>query len=403
MGVVRDFVGATAAAIALTVGTAFGNPATASAAPLYPAPDPDGFYSPTGDPSVLAGSDTAAGDVLRSRQVPAPGFPLATVWQLQFRSTNSAGAPIAAVTTLLLPPGGGANRPIVSYQPFINALGLQCAPSHTLLSGNLLEAPTVTALLARGWAVAVPDHLGPTSAYGAARLGGQITLDGIRAVKRFGPAGLGGSPVGLAGYSGGGMASGWAAALAPSYAPELPLVGVAMGGVPVDIGQLAVDLGNTPNPSFGLGFAAAMGLEREYPDTFSLVDRLRPEGVTLRDQLANACTEQILDAGANKSYPQVATGPMDGDAATRAVLDANSLARVPEIPRVPVYEWHGSADEVPASLAQANARRYCAAGVPVQFDTIPDADHGSAILPGSLTAFAYLDGRFAGTPAPHNC
>ncbi len=35
----------------------------------------------------------------------------------------------------------------------------------------------------------------------------------------------------MAGYSGGGMATAFAAALAPSYAPELDIVGAAAGGV----------------------------------------------------------------------------------------------------------------------------------------------------------------------------
>lgn len=68
------------------------------------------------------------------------------------------------------------------------------------------EAPGLNVAIAKGWSVAIPDHLGPSSAYGAAKLGGQITLDGIRAAQRFDALGLGASPVGMAGYSGRGMA-----------------------------------------------------------------------------------------------------------------------------------------------------------------------------------------------------
>ncbi len=53
--------------------------------------------------------------------------------------------------------------------------------------------------LAQGWAVAIPDHLGPDSAYGAAKLGGMITLDGVRALKRLPELRLSNSPVALAG------------------------------------------------------------------------------------------------------------------------------------------------------------------------------------------------------------
>ncbi|MCM6776352.1 lipase family protein [Nocardia sp. CDC159] len=383
---------------ALLAAAAGGLGATPAQAAIFPLPDPDGFYS---TPANIG--DYRPGDVVRSRSVPATGFPGATAWQLAYRSTNSAGDPIAAVTTLLLP-GGGGGRPLVSYQPFVNSLGLQCAPSHTLFNGGLQEAPALNALLARGWAVAVPDHLGPTSAYGAAKLGGRLTLDGVRAAKRFAPAGLGDAPVGLAGYSGGGMATGFAAAMAPEYAPELPIVGVAMGGVPVNIGKLALDVGGAPNPLFGLGFAAAVGLEREYPSVMSLDDKLNPAGIELRNRIANSCTNEIINAAANRSFTDYFHGGVrDVTDDQIHVLHENSTEIYPGVPRAPVYQWAGGNDEVNPWLARDVAGRYCAAGDPVLFEIIPGADHGTAIAPGAARAFGYLGDRFANLPAPSNC
>ncbi|MFI5436391.1 lipase family protein [Rhodococcus baikonurensis] len=110
----------------------------------------------------------------------------------------------------------------MSYQHIINALGLGCAPSTAMYTDDpklaIREAPGLNVAIAKGWSVAIPDHLGPSSAYGAAKLGGQITLDGIRAAQQFDSLGLGASPVGMAGYSGGGMATAMAAAIAPTYA-----------------------------------------------------------------------------------------------------------------------------------------------------------------------------------------
>ncbi|WP_324194305.1 lipase family protein [Nocardia blacklockiae] len=387
-----------AALAALTAAVATSLSVAPAQAAVYPIPEPDPFYWAPPDIGAYQ-----PGDVVRSRTVPAAGFPGATAWQLAYRSADSAGRPITAVTTVLVP-GGGGNRPLVSYQPFVNSLGLRCAPSHSLFDGSLREAPALNLLLARGWAVAVPDHLGPTSAYGAARLGGRLTLDGVRAVKRFAPAGLADSPVGLAGYSGGGMATGFAAALAPEYAPELPIVGTAMGGVPVNIGKLALDVGAAPNPLFGLGFAAANGLEREYPDVMSLDERMTPAGIELRDRIANACTDEIIGAAAGRSFSDYLTGGVDDvTAAQIGVLHENSLEIFTGVPRTPVYQWHGGADVVNPWLARDVAGRYCAAGTPVQFDIIPGADHTAAIAPGSANAFGYLADRFAGLPAPSNC
>ncbi|MBF6215144.1 lipase [Nocardia puris] len=387
-----------ALAAAAAAATCLGFAAPAAAVPIYPVPSADAFFATPGDLNAAR-----PGDVLRSRTVAAPGFPGATVWQLLFRSTNSADQPIAAVTTLLVPPGGGNNRPLVSYQPFVNSLGTHCAPSQTLFNGGLQEAPALNLLLARGWAVAVPDHLGPNSAYGAARLGGRITLDGIRAAQRFAPAGLGGSPVGMAGYSGGGMATGFAAAMAPEYAPELNIVGAAQGGVPVNIGKLALEVGSTPSPLFGLGFAAAIGLEREYPGRIDMARNLNPAGRALRDRIANACTTEIIDAGANRSFSDVFTGALDADPVTVRVLHENSLEIYPGVPRVPVYQWHGQSDQVNPWLVRDLAGRYCAAGTPVLLDLLPGADHGTAIAQGSPRAFTYLADRFAGATPPSNC
>ncbi|WP_445253825.1 lipase family protein [Nocardia sp. XZ_19_385] len=386
------------AALSVVLAGVAGAP-TVAAQPIYPVADPDGFY--WAPPDV---GNFAPGDVIRSRTVPASGFPGATAWQLLYRSSNSAGDPIAAVTTVLLPLGGGLNRPLVSYQPFVNSLGLQCAPSHSLFDGSLQEAPALNLLLARGWAVAVPDHLGPTSAYGAARLGGRLTLDGIRAAKRFAPADLAGSPVGLAGYSGGGMATGFAAALAPEYAPELPIVGAAQGGVPVNIGKLARDTGLQPSPLFGLGFAAAIGLEREYPEQLPMERILNPAGWELRGRIANACTNEIINAGANKGFNDVFDGAMeDADPTTIRILHENSLETFAGVPRIPIYEWHGLNDQVDPWLAKEVMGRYCAAGTPVMLDMIPGTDHLTAIAAGAPRAFGYLADRFAGAPAPSNC
>ncbi|MFC3961680.1 lipase family protein [Nocardia jiangsuensis] len=385
------------AALLLAAGTGLGA-GPAAAGPIYPAPDPDAFYAAPADVARFN-----LGDVMRSRQVPAPNYPGATAWQLLFRSTDSQGGPIGAVTTVLVPPGGGANRPVVSYQPFVNALGLRCAPSHALFDGGLREGPVLNLLLGRGWAVAVPDHLGPNSAYGAARLGGRITLDGLRAVQRFAPAGLGASPMGLAGYSGGGMATGFAAALAPEYAPELPLVGVAEGGVPMNIGKLALDLGMQPNPLFGLGFAAAMGLEREYPGQLPMEPILKPVGADLRNRIANGCTDEIIAAGANRSLPDVFSGPLDADPDTVRILHENSLEIFPGVPRIPTYVWHGTNDAVSPQLVREVVGRYCGSGARVQLDMLPGTDHGTAIPEGSARAFDFLADRFAGAPAPANC
>ncbi|MCZ9635190.1 lipase family protein [Rhodococcus sp. BH5] len=374
----------------------------------YPAALTDPFY---GGPVDL--TNLLPGDVLAARALPAPpGFINAEAIQIKFRSTNSEGSPITAVTTILSPLNAQVDRPLLSYQHIINALGLECAPSQTLYTSNpnliIREAPGLNFALQQGWSVAIPDHLGPTSAYGAARLGAQITLDGIRAAQRYTHLNLRDSPIGMAGYSGGGMATAMAAALAPEYAPELRLVGSAYGGAPLNIGEMAKKLGDSPHPAFGLAMAAALGLEREYPDRMSISSQLNPQGRVLRDSIANACTNEILAAGAGKSINDVADAQLGklllDSPSVQEVLSINSVEKMSTVPSTPIYEWHAADDAlIPVDAITRTLRHYCDSGVTVQSNIVQSPDHISAAILGLPGAVQFLMERFAGQSAITTC
>nr|WP_232017117.1 lipase family protein [Gordonia insulae] len=372
-----------------------------------PSPLPDSFYSIPGNIARFEPGDVIA---VRARPNPPAFFDVHT-FQIKFRSSDSLGKPISAVTTVLVPNRHRANGPLLSFQHIINATGLACAPSQALWTQdpNLMirEAPGLNVALQRGWTVAIPDHLGPRSSYGAAKLGGQITLDGIRAVQRFGPARVAKSRVGLAGYSGGGMATAWAAALAPKYAPDLNIVGAAYGGVPMNLIKMAEGLGyNNPHPAFGLAFAAAIGVSREYPEQIPIRKYLSPLGKQMYAGMRNACTNDILRLGAGHDAQQVTIGgrAIFDNKDARKVVEANSLSLYPGIPRTPIFEWHSPTDVlIPVSSIDYTLNRYCRAGARVQRLLTPSPDHLSAAVIGMLPAFGYLTDRFDGKPAPSNC
>ncbi|MFF0489745.1 lipase family protein [Nocardia sp. NPDC004068] len=377
----------------------------AGAQPIYPVPDPDPFYAA---PPDLAAH--AAGDVLAVRAMPpVPAFPGTSVTLVKFRSTNSHGDPIAATTTVLTPFTHVADAPLLSYQHIINGLGTQCAVSHVLYTGDpdkaVREAPALNALLLRGWSIALPDHLGPQFAYGAARLGGQITLDGIRAVRRVPELTLGRSPVTMAGYSGGGMATAWAAALQPTYAPELEIAGAALGGVPMNLETMVRALWTNPHPAFGLAMAAAIGLEREYPERLPISDYLNGRGVAARDAMANGCVNEILGIGAGHSVLDYAasTSLVDDPEAWKVVED-NSLQLFDGVPTMPIFEWHSPTDPlIPVDAIVDTDRRYCAAGVRLHSQLTPSPEHLSAAVLGMPAMVSWLDARFRGEPAPSDC
>ena len=372
-----------------------------------PTPLHDGFYR---TPANIG--KYKQGEIISTRTRPnPPAFLGVKTYQIKFRSNDSENKPIAAITTILVPFNKKANGPLLSFQHIVNAVGLECAPSRVLWTQDpnltIREAPALNVVLQQGWTVSIPDHLGPRSSYGAAKLGGQISLDAITATQNFKPAGVKYSKVGLAGYSGGGMATAWAAALAPKYSPKLNIVGAAYGGVPMDLIKMAEGLGyNRPHPAFGLAFAAAIGLAREYSDKVTLFDYLSPKGKRMFSEMRNACTNDVLRIGAGHSARQVAKSGIQlfENPTFRKIGAENSLAMYSGVPKAPVFEWHSPTDVlIPLDAITSTTRRYCKAGTKVTTMLTPSPEHMSAAVIGVVPAMEFLSARFRGEPASSTC
>jgi hypothetical protein len=132
--------------------------------------------------------------------------------------------------------------------------------------------------LSRGWAVSVPDFEGPQAAFSAGIQAGHAVIDSVRAVISFskfqGPDKI---RYALWGYSGGALASNWAAERQVSYAPELSFAGAALGGMPSNFTQIVHTVSGGPTaaiiPYVLLGVTAQYPEAREY-----LVGQLHKEG-----------------------------------------------------------------------------------------------------------------------------
>lgn len=249
--------------------------------PKLPADDP--FYEPP------AGFQHAVpGTVLRSRDVELAFLGLIpqkfTATQLLYRTTDFNGNPEASVTTVIVP-AQRANRavlPVISYQCAIDAVTSRCFPSYALRRKALapgalaqVEFFLIAAALAEGWAVSVPDHEGSRGIWGTPYEPGYRILDGLRAAVSCDRLGLDESaPIGLWGYSGGGLASAWAAEMHGRYAPELNIVGAVLGSPVADLGSAFRRL----NGSFYAGLPAMVvaALSHVYPD----LDRVIQEHAT---------------------------------------------------------------------------------------------------------------------------
>jgi len=320
--------------------------------PVLPSKDP--FYEP---PEGFHHADP--GTVLRSRDVELGFLGLipqrVTATQLLYRTSDRNGSPEATVTTVLVPAGHtpGQPRHVVSYQCAIDAISSRCFPSYAMRRraralGSLaqLEYLLVAAALAEGWVISVPDHEGPDGVWGAPLEPGYRVLDGLRATLSFDHFGLApDSKVGLWGYSGGGLASAWAAEVHADYAPELNIVGAVLGS-PVG------DLGNTFRRLNGSYMAAlpamvVSALAKTFPDLDRVIDdHVTAEGRARLRGLERMTTMEAIVRWFKTDMDHLVHQPLEEVLelpAVQEVFDAIRLGRtVPTPPLLIVQAVHDS-------------------------------------------------------------
>ncbi|WP_328330936.1 lipase family protein [Kribbella sp. NBC_00382] len=385
-------------AIAVSIGLlATASPSASAATTALTEPDQDAFYQPA--PGY---ESKAPGTVLKKRSVTVTGLgiPLPVkAFQLQSRSTDAKNRPVTVISTVIVPliPYLG-QRPLLSYQPATDSLGDQCNPSYTLRTGLEKELPLLALGVAKGWAVVVTDYQGPRDAYGAGRMEGHAVLDGIRATLASPEAGL--TPttkVGIWGYSGGGLATGWAAELQPSYAPELNLVGVASGGTPADLAAAGRQMDG--GPFSGLFLAAAIGVTREYPELLTIFNAKGNQLIAAMDDLC--VTEEALYTFQSVKQYSDSPDPLSEPIA-RQVLTTNKMGA--NAPKAPVYLYHSKFDElIPWAVGKSLNDAWCAKGTKVAMYTDYASEHNVLAVTGAPAAVAYLNARFLGLKAPSTC
>jgi hypothetical protein len=368
-----------------------------------PSPDEDPFYAA---PAGL--EDAALGTVLRTREVDitAAGIPLPIEGhQILYRTSDTHGAPEAAVATVIVPlsdaPADG--RPLLSYQPAEDSLTRDCASSYEIRQGENAEVPeALVPLLKDGAAVVIADYEGPESQWVAGHQAGHAVLDAVRATETFPPAGLDGvkTKVGLWGYSGGAQATAWAAELAPRYAPELNIVGSAHGAAPYVLRETIayVDGG----PAAGILLAAVVGIGRAYPE-MRLDDFLNDAGKEMKATVGDQCIEQFAGEYPGAHLDEFTKVPNAKDLPHVArVIDHNDLGH--RTPEAPTYIYQSATDELePVAGADAIVENYCRRGVKVLYNRAPAGEHIEFQARGASDAAAYLSDRFAGEPAPNQC
>jgi hypothetical protein len=401
----------------------------AQAGAAVPTPQQDPFYTYTGTTPL---AQIAPGTVLNTRllayHVVGISLPIAVV-QLLYRSTGVLGQPTVNLTSVLEPPVRLGTPNVVSYQSFYDSLSPDDEPSYAISGGltlgglipNVESVLIVPALLA-GSAVVVPDTEGENADFAAGPEYGMNTLDSLRAAIASPWTGLAGTTkIGMLGYSGGAIATEWAAELAPTYAPDVNrrLVGAAFGGVLVDP---AHNLNYISGSSLWSGVLpmAVIGIARSFH--FDLTPYLNIYGLAIDNKFQNASIINALGAYPGLTYtdlvlPQYA----NPDTIPDYVFAANHLIMgtggTPTVPLLIDQGANGTLDGTSGNTpgigpgdgvmvtgdVRSLAREYCARGVTVQYNEHDLLDHLGTAAVWIVDAASWLTARFAGFPASQDC
>lgn len=369
-------------------------------APRRPHDDP--FHDVPGDLATLT-----PGTVIRARRVTVALLGLVPqgrveAWQVAYRSTDLHGEPEVAVATVMRRRGVEPTG-LIAYQCAIDAVSDRCFPSYALRAGARawgalpqFEMFLIARLLDLGYAVSASDHEGLLGTFAAPREPGHRVLDGVRAVRSLEELDLPEDlPVGMFGYSGGGMATAWAAEMAPTYAPELPIVGAVLGSPVGDPGEAFIKLNG--GLFAGLPALVVAGLRHVYPGLAEVVrDHASSEGRQRLDRLEEITTTEACVRYALDDFDDYLDSPLADVLALPEVLhvfdDLRLGHRAPTCPLLVVQSrWDQIID---VDDVDSQVERYVTRGADVLYLRDGGSEHISLMLLGFPVMLDWLVRRF---------
>jgi pimeloyl-ACP methyl ester carboxylesterase len=184
--------------------------------------------------------------------------------------------------------------------------------------------------------------------------------------------------------------------MAPSYAPELRVAGVAVAAPVSDVASFATRALSRPD-QFGVFVSIANGFHHVYPE-LRIGDVLTPDAVADLGLLEQVCIDRVI-----RSFTRPIEDVRRADPSTvpgwSARLAENRAGNRPL--RVPALVIQGTEDPiVDPATAHALAGRYCAQGGVVDLRVRPGEGH-NVVAEDDL--FAWLADRLAMVPPPSTC
>jgi len=359
----------------------------------------------------------APGTLIRSVRVTGvTGVPAgATVWRILFHSTTIYGADEAESGYVIAPsrhaPAGG--YPIIAWAHGTSGFAAQCAPSLFTDAGGgsgPYLIPALDGYLNAGYVIAAADYQGLGVADGVHPylLGaseGMAVLDATRAAHQLIGLRTSGTVI-IYGHSQGGHAALFAAQMAPTYAPELHVIGVVAAAPATGLSTLIAVVGTSLGAQFmPYSIPAAYSWTQIYDD-LPVSDIFTAAGVRFAStEVTRGCSDQVADAiAARRLQPaQVFLQTAEHDPVVVAHARANDPGSVRTV--FPMLVVQGTADRtVPPALTDSFVTaKACPIGDTMQYLHVTGATHGTVVFEAAPTIVAWMNARLAGQPAPTTC
>lgn len=333
----------------------------------------------------------------------------AQAWRILYTTTRDEDVPAIASGVVIVskhPPKGP--RPVIAWAHGTTGVATACAPS--LLASRLAPGviPGLQQVIERGWILVATDYIGLGTTGSHPYLIGQgearSVLDAVRAATRIRQLSVAPETV-VWGHSQGGHAALWAGALAPTYAPDAHVLGVAAIAPASDLKGL-VDTVKSTLEGKVIGSYILSAYSAIYPDV-SFDRYVRPAARVVAREMARRCLDipeaipSVLTALASRQ-PLFAADPLNGSLGER--LRQNTPTGMIN---VPLLIAQGLFDPLVTPAVQGQfVKERCAAGQSLEYRTYEGRDHLSIIAPGSPFVedlLSWTEARFAGKPPPHGC
>ncbi len=330
------------------------------------------------------------------------GAPAGTTgYKVRYKSVSPAGAPIEVTGLAYIPkakaPAGG--WPVLSYAHGTVGLADRCTPSNNITA---IENTVAGAFAGLGFAVVASDYEGLGTPgrhpYIVGVSEGRGVLDIVRAARQIPGATVSNRFV-TWGHSQGGHAALFAGELAPTWAPELKLLGVAAGAPPSQLSNVGDSV--STSPFRGYLFMVAAGLQAADP-TLNFNDVITAKAQEILPVVDTGCNSEIFSAFNKVPIDQLVIKDGLLKDPWKSALSANEPGKVKT--NAPILIIHGDKDEqIPVETSAVLKKKLCALGNSVERKIYPGQDHGGAALASLFDVTAWLSLRAAGLPAANGC